>query len=102
MLWEFGDGTTSTELNQYIPLSIRRLCGNANSNLSFWLHLCPKSPLSLKRIFIGVPNAFSNNDNINDTLRPVTKALKNVRLDIYDTWGSLIYSGKFYEDGMVK
>jgi hypothetical protein len=24
--------------------------------------------------------------------RPVTKALKNVRLDIYDTWGSLIYS----------
>jgi gliding motility-associated-like protein len=40
-----------------------------------------------------VPNAFTpNNDAINDTFRPVTKALKNVRLDIYDTWGSLIYS----------
>ena len=40
-----------------------------------------------------VPTAFTpNNDTLNDTYRPVTKALKNVKLDIYDTWGSLIYS----------
>jgi gliding motility-associated-like protein len=46
-----------------------------------------------KGYLLVVPNAFTpNDDNINDTLRPVTKALKNVRLDIYDTWGSLIYS----------
>jgi hypothetical protein len=25
-------------------------------------------------------------------LRPVTRGLKNIRLDVYDTWGSLIYS----------
>jgi hypothetical protein len=25
-------------------------------------------------------------------MRPVTRRLKNVQMDIYDTWGSLIYS----------
>ena len=40
-----------------------------------------------------VPNAFTpNKDTFNDFFRPVTKGLKNVRLDVYDTWGSLIYS----------
>ena len=40
-----------------------------------------------------MPTAFTpNSDSLNDTFRPVTKGLKNVRLDIYDTWGSLIYS----------
>ena len=40
-----------------------------------------------------MPTAFTpNNDKLNDTYRPVTKALKNIVLDIYDSWGSLIYS----------
>jgi hypothetical protein len=52
------------------------------------LHLCPKNHLyRWKGYLLVVPNAFTPNDDINDTLRPVTKALKNVRLDIYDTWG---------------
>jgi gliding motility-associated-like protein len=42
-----------------------------------------------------VPTAFTpNRDTLNDTYRPVTKRLKEVQLDIYDTWGSLIYSEK--------
>ena len=47
-----------------------------------------------KGYVLVVPTAFtpSNNDGLNDTLRPVTRGLKNIRLDIYDTWGSLIYS----------
>ena len=40
-----------------------------------------------------MPNAFTpNGDNVNDTLRPVSKGLKNIRLDVYDTWGAMIYS----------
>ena len=40
-----------------------------------------------------VPTAFTpGDDGINDTFRPVTKGLKNIHLDIYDTLGSLIYS----------
>jgi gliding motility-associated-like protein len=48
-----------------------------------------------KGYVLVVPTAFTpNSDGLNDTFRPVTKALKNVQLDIYDTWGSLIYSEK--------
>ncbi len=47
-------------------------------------------------IEIVVPNAFSpNNDQVNDTFRPVFKGMSNVRLQIYDTWGNLIY----FEEG---
>jgi gliding motility-associated-like protein len=46
-----------------------------------------------KGYLLVVPTAFTpNSDSLNDTYRPVTKALKNIKLDIYDTWGSLIYS----------
>ena len=46
-----------------------------------------------KGYLLVVPTAFTpNNDALNDTYRPVTKGLKNVRMDVYDTWGSLIYS----------
>ena len=44
-----------------------------------------------------VPNAFTpNNDDLNDTFRPVYKGMSNVELTVYDTWGNLIYteSGK--------
>lgn len=47
-------------------------------------------------IHLVIPNAFSpNNDQINDTFRPVFKGMSNVRLEIYDTWGNLIY----FEEG---
>lgn len=45
---------------------------------------------------IIVPNAFSpNDDQINDNFRPVYKGMVQVRLEIYDTWGNLI----FFEEG---
>jgi hypothetical protein len=65
------------ELNPAIPLSTERLCGNANSNLSF-VAFMSKITFIVERIFIGVPNALPKHDNINDTCSPVTKALKNV------------------------
>ena len=41
---------------------------------------------------VGVAAGDINNDGLNDSYRPVTKGLKNIRFDIYDTWGSLIFS----------
>ena len=42
-----------------------------------------------------VPTAFTpNQDTLNDKYRPVTKRMKNITLDIYDSWGSLVYSEK--------
>jgi gliding motility-associated-like protein len=40
-----------------------------------------------------VPNAFtpSNNDGINDTIKPEFNCMKEVEMKVYDTWGSLLY-----------
>ena len=40
-----------------------------------------------------MPNAFTpNNDGVNDTFRPVYLGMKEVSLEIYDTWGGLLYA----------
>lgn len=40
-----------------------------------------------------VPNAFTpNNDGVNDTFRPVYRGMSNVELQIFDTWGNLVFS----------
>lgn len=45
-----------------------------------------------------VPNAFTpNNDDLNDTFRPVYQGFENVQLSIYDTWGNLVY----FESGEI-
>jgi gliding motility-associated-like protein len=49
------------------------------------------------KVDMVVPNAFTpNNDDLNDTFRPVYKGMSNVEISVYDTWGNLIYteSGK--------
>ncbi len=93
--WNFGDGTFSTEEN---PIHTYVLEGNyiVTQTVIYPLGCIKIITISLiieKGYVLVVPTAFTpNNDSLNDTFRPVTKGLKNVRLDIYDTWGSLIYS----------
>ena len=42
-----------------------------------------------------IPNGFTpNGDGINETFKPVSSGLKSIQLDVYDTWGELIYSEK--------
>jgi gliding motility-associated-like protein len=93
--WNFGDGTFSTEEN---PIHTYVLEGEyvVTQTVTYPLGCIKTTTISLiieKGYLLVVPTAFTpNNDSLNDTFRPVTKGLKNVRLDIYDTWGSLIYS----------
>ena len=93
--WNFGDGTFSTDEN---PIHTYVLEGNyiVTQTVTYPLGCIKTTTISLiieKGYVLVVPTAFTpNNDSLNDTFRPVTKGLKNVRLDIYDTWGSLIYS----------
>jgi gliding motility-associated-like protein len=95
--WNFGDGTFSTELNPIhtyvnpkdyiVTLTVTYPYGCVYTYVI--------SLLVEKGYLLVVPNAFTpNNDNLNDTFRPVTKGLKNIQLDVYDTWGSLIFSEK--------
>jgi gliding motility-associated-like protein len=95
ILWDFGDGTTSTELNPvHTFINPKDYVVTQTVTYPFGCIYVQKITFTVdKGYLLVVPNAFTPNyDNINDTFRPVTKALKSVRLDIYDTWGSLIYS----------
>jgi hypothetical protein len=71
ILWDFGDSTTSGDqsiLHKSKDYTV------ANSNLSFWLHLYHKITFTVgKGYLLVVPNAFTPNNDINDTFRPVTK-----------------------------
>ena len=97
VLWDFGDGTFSNELNPVHTYLIPNDYYLVTQTVTYPFGCVYVMHLALK-VEVGyllvVPSAFTpnNNDGINDTLRPVTKGLKNVHLDIYDTWGSLIYS----------
>jgi gliding motility-associated-like protein len=95
ILWDFGDGTSSTELNPvHTFINPQDYVVTQTVTYPFGCIYVQKITFIVEKGYLlVVPNAFTpNDDNLNDTFRPVTKALKNVSLDIYDTWGSLIYS----------
>lgn len=93
--WDFGDGSFSTELNPiHTYINPKEYVVTQTVTYPFGCVYIQKTTLTIgKGYVLVVPNAFTpNNDTVNDTFRPVTKALKNVHLDVYDTWGSMIYS----------
>lgn len=95
MLWDFGDGTFSTESNPvHTYTAPKHYVITQKVTYPYGCEFINKVTLEVEKGYLlVVPNAFTpNNDSVNDTFRPVTKALTNVRMDVYDTWGSLIYS----------
>lgn len=93
--WDFGDGTFSTELNPtHTYLIPRDYVITQTVTYPFGCVYVHTITLVVEKGYLlVVPTAFTpNNDSLNDTYRPVSKRLKNIRLDIYDTWGSLVYS----------
>ena len=95
IIWDFGDGSVATELNPvHTFINPKDYVVTQTVTYPFGCVYVQKITFKVgKGYVLVVPNAFTpNNDNLNDMFRPVNKALKNVRLDIYDTWGSLIYS----------
>jgi PKD repeat protein len=96
VVWDFGDGTFSNEINPiHTYLIPKNYIVSQTVNYPYGCSYIQKISLDIEKGYIMVlPNAFSPDqlDGYNDTFRPVTKGLTKVRLDIYDTWGSLIYS----------
>lgn len=93
--WDFGDGSFSTELNPiHTYVNPKDYVVTQTVTYPFGCVYIQKTTLIIGIGYVlVVPNAFTpNNDSFNDTFRPVTKGLKNIRLDVYDTWGSMIYS----------
>jgi gliding motility-associated-like protein len=97
VLWDFGDGTFSNELNPthtYLKTNDSYLVTQTVTYPFGCVYVMTQTLKVEKGYVLVVPVAFTpnNKDGVNDTFRPVTKGLKNIQLDIYDTWGSLIYS----------
>lgn len=99
--WDFGDGSppVSSLANQVVQHTYLNV-GQYNVILTVTYGEVCTYQTSPYPVTIGlgyllvVPTAFTPEikDNYNDTFRPVAKYLTNLQMDIYDTWGHLIYS----------
>lgn len=50
--------------------------------------------VEVRNVFLEVPNAFTpNNDQLNDTFRPILYAGSLLNLSIWSRWGELVYEG---------
>lgn len=95
VVWDFGDGGFSTEPNPvHTFINPKEYVVTQTVTYPLGCVFVHKITFVVGRGYVlVVPTAFTpNDDSVNDTFRPVTKSLKNVHLDVYDTWGSLIYS----------
>ena len=93
--WDFGDGTFSNEEN---PIHIYKKEGTyiVRQSVTYPFGCVYVSTLTLqleKGYRLIPPTGFTpNNDGINDYYAPEFLGLNQISFDIYDTWGSLIYS----------
>ena len=95
--WDFGDGTTSTENDP-----VHSYSKPGTYDVTIYVSYIGGCLYSLtKTLYIGdsydleVPNAFTpNGDGYNDTFRPVYYGFVEINLEVFDTWGTLIYFEK--------
>lgn len=93
--WDFGDGNFSDDEN---PKHIYTREGTYTIKqlvtYPFGCSYTYTNTLIIEKGYkIAMPNAFTpNNDGFNDTFAPVFLGLINITLDVYDTWGSIVYS----------
>ena len=93
--WDFGDGNFSEDVNAKHTYDKRGVY-QVTLTVEFILG-CSYS--ITKTIYVGdsyeivIPNAFTpNSDGYNDTFRAVYYGFKYIKMQIFDTWGNLIYS----------
>lgn len=93
--WDFGDGNFSDEES---PKHIYTREGTYNIKQTVTYPFGCQYDFSMTLIVekgysLMVPNAFTpNNDGVNDSFAPMFLGLVNITLDVYDTWGSIVYS----------
>ncbi|MEP1486901.1 MAG: PKD domain-containing protein [Algibacter sp.] len=93
--WDFGDGNFSTEENPAYTY-IKEGAYSVEQTVTYPFGCVYTKQISLvieKGYNIIMPNAFTpNGDTINAYFVPESIALSNMTFNIYNTWGSLIYS----------
>ncbi|MCS6991959.1 MAG: PKD domain-containing protein [Chitinophagales bacterium] len=93
-LWEFGDGTTSTEVN---PTHKYTISGQYLACLTaFNENGCPAKVCTLITVelvpVVDVPNAFSpNGDGANDVLYVKGQDIVSLDFKVFNRWGELVF-----------
>jgi len=93
--WDFGNGFTSSAEN---PTVAYNKDGNYKIRLISWNDFQCSDTLDIlyKLMFKGlyIPNAFSPNNPISEDLlfKPVGINLRKYRIDVYDSWGNVLWS----------
>ncbi|MBC3758880.1 PKD domain-containing protein [Hyunsoonleella sp. SJ7] len=93
--WDFGDGSIANDEN---PTHTYQTEGtyNVTQTVVYPFDCVYTKTITLvvqKGYNLVVPNAFTpNSDSLNERFAPAQIALSNMRFEIYDTWGSMIYS----------
>ncbi|KUJ60677.1 hypothetical protein AR687_16745 [Flavobacteriaceae bacterium CRH] len=93
--WDFGDGNFSTEESpEHIYTRVGTYTIKQTVNYPFGCQYSYSATIKVEKGYsIIIPNAFTpNNDGFNDTFAPVFLGLSNITLDIFDTWGAVVYS----------
>lgn len=93
--WDFGDGNFSGEENP-THIYTREGTYTIKQTVTYPFGCEYSYTLSLKvekGYSLVMPNGFTpNGDGINDTFAPEFLGLTNITLDVFDTWGSIIYT----------
>lgn len=95
VLWDFGDGSFTGEENPvHTYLQVGSYVVTQTVTYPFGCEYTRVITLIVEKGYkLIMPNAFTpNEDNLNDYFGPEYIGLNRLELNIYDTWGSLIYS----------
>lgn len=93
--WDFGDGNFSDEENpEHIYTRVGTYTIKQTVTYPFGCQYSYSATIKVEKGYsIIIPNAFTpNNDGFNDTFAPVFLGLSDITLDIFDTWGAVVYS----------
>jgi large repetitive protein len=95
--WDFGDGSPPV-VNVDHPVYVYNTEGTYTVTLSTTDALgCTRTFSDVVEVGAGyeliLPTAFTpNGDGLNDTIRPLGLCLSSLSMQIYDSWGALLYS----------
>lgn len=94
-LWDFGDGTTSEEMNpvhSYLLTGDIEVCLTATNPEGGCSDTYCDNVFISDEFLLAVPTAFSpNGDGINDTYSVQGFGVENYRLRIFNRWGQKVY-----------
>ncbi|MGC1206228.1 MAG: PKD domain-containing protein [Flavobacteriaceae bacterium] len=93
--WDFGDGNFSNEINpEHTYTKVGTYTIKQTVTYPFGCVYSSETTLVIEKGYsLVMPNAFTpNNDKLNDYFAPVFIGFTEMTLNIYDTWGSVIYS----------